>query len=618
MRSGRKTPQGPVNYDTWKKVYEHTTTTADTDAKLLTTAASKVADTGQDVTEVGSRIVRPRGISFYDDGYTQLTTAVEPVFGNTCALLEDWVWTGGVSRPGFDFYDDPFTIEMNMQFINDPNTEFIPLWEHYKSNTIALTFYINNNRLVYRFLDENVGGGTGIQISCPFNAAAGVWYHLAVTRVNKDNAATAYRLFIDGVAQPLTLDGGSYDYYNLFMANQNWIGGTNVEDIYIGGAYIDEIRISRGISRWQNNFTLPTEPYESDYFTELLGHFEGYDKQEQTWDSTKHGVIGENCWGWDQTYWMEGDDYLTIPDSADWTFGTDDFTIDTWIRFVVTDRNQCIWNHGHDASNRFEFTWSTSLEELNFYATFGGVLKTSQSWSWLPETNRDSWYHLALVRDGNFVTVYIDGVSLGTKDMGSLVSFGDYTATWTIGSLQPYFDGAYFGGYMDAFRIVKGEALWTSAFTPPTTADEYVSAKSMTITGLEGTTETEYMLTGNLPGAKLIVDEEHEYDQQYIKGSGSTVTSYSNVSTVPNTYIDLSEETLQLINPYTYVEYREKNRPILSLMGDGGTGATAGSMKLEGISMIDNAEPVSSLNIWHPTGFPIGTTLNLYRSNPNQ
>ena len=79
---------------------------------------------------------------------------------------------------------------------------------------------------------------------------------------------------------------------------------------------------------------------------------------------------------------------------------------------------------------------------------------------------QNTWTHIAAVRNGNTITLYIDGTADGTADvtgdtMNAVIQtlkIGDYT---TAGDLE-------FLGHIDDLRITKGKALYTANFTAPT------------------------------------------------------------------------------------------------------------------------------------------------------
>jgi hypothetical protein len=82
------------------------------------------------------------------------------------------------------------------------------------------------------------------------------------------------------------------------------------------------------------------------------------------------------------------------------------------------------------------------------------------------------WYHLALVRDGNTLRFFIDGVQQGTSDVTG-VSLASESACY-IGSLENLIANYNpFLGRLDEARLTVGVPRYTSDFTPPTEAFIY-------------------------------------------------------------------------------------------------------------------------------------------------
>ncbi len=162
-------------------------------------------------------------------------------------------------------------------------------------------------------------------------------------------------------------------------------------------------------------------------------------------------------------------DYLTLADSADWDFGTGDFTIDYWLRFNSIAVSQSFFDIG-DLSN----SKGTMLYWLQTDGTlrpnFNGIEIMSRSWSPLVNT----WYHIALTRSGTSLRLFIDGVQQGATVTDSTnIDASTYGAA--IGA-RNYGPGTQpFNGSLDEVRVSKGIARWTSAFSVPTS--EYGTAK---------------------------------------------------------------------------------------------------------------------------------------------
>lgn len=95
---------------------------------------------------------------------------------------------------------------------------------------------------------------------------------------------------------------------------------------------MDEFRVSNS-ARWISNFTSPTSPVTTDANTKLLLHFDGDESSGNHSISFNNGSSMNSGGKFDGTYYFDGtNDYLSLPDSNDWSFGTGDFTIDFWTK----------------------------------------------------------------------------------------------------------------------------------------------------------------------------------------------------------------------------------------------------------------------------------------------
>lgn len=135
------------------------------------------------------------------------------------------------------------------------------------------------------------------------------------------------------------------------------------------------------------------------------------------------------------------------------TFGTGNFTIETWVRIGAGSFSSAnvIFSPG-GAFNGLEWYGNTTQFYWRSTGTGAGSAPLTQ----------DTWHHVAVVRVGTTVTIYLDGVACGTTITDSL----DYTSTsWAVGGRA---DNQYgLAGYIDDLRVTKA-ARYTSDFTPPT------------------------------------------------------------------------------------------------------------------------------------------------------
>lgn len=156
-------------------------------------------------------------------------------------------------------------------------------------------------------------------------------------------------------------------------------------------------------------------------------------------------------------------DYVSVLDDADWNFGSGDFTIDLWVQFnsvVATN----FYSQFVDSNNRIAFR-RTGGGALQFFFISGGTTLANYTVTWSPSTGQ--WYHLAVVRNGTNLFMFIDGVSQSLTVLTAISTNAvpDLAAPITMGSA----DGGIveMNGWFDEYRVVKGTAVWTATFTPP-------------------------------------------------------------------------------------------------------------------------------------------------------
>lgn len=157
-------------------------------------------------------------------------------------------------------------------------------------------------------------------------------------------------------------------------------------------------------------------------------------------------------------------DYIDTPDHADFDVGAGDFTIDFRMRpSTIKDCGICSQNGEFwEASGIWIWLWANGTLAAGItsggddYYVNAGALSV------------DTWYHVALVRDGNTLRLFLDGTSIGTADVTGLTA-DNPTANFAIGR-PGELDSNYYAGWIDEFRFSKGIARWVSNFTPPTIA----------------------------------------------------------------------------------------------------------------------------------------------------
>ena len=146
---------------------------------------------------------------------------------------------------------------------------------------------------------------------------------------------------------------------------------------------------------------------------------------------------------------------MTIPNSADFQFGTGDFTVEFWIKTTDTAFNPLYQSvtGGSNAwssvvvNNNAPLFWQNSAGAANLFSveTFDSLID-------------GQWHHVAYVRNSGTTTPYIDGVAIGTA--GGYTDNTNYAGTG--GNLQIGLGAnGSLNGYLQDIRIYKGDNVST-------------------------------------------------------------------------------------------------------------------------------------------------------------
>lgn len=153
-------------------------------------------------------------------------------------------------------------------------------------------------------------------------------------------------------------------------------------------------------------------------------------------------------------------DYLTIDNSADFDFGTADFTIECWIRPELEPSRSrgiiCKVSPSLEASTLI----LTQDNKINFGAHgFAGITGDSI-------ITLGNWHHIAVSRNQGTARLFIDGKLNGTLAFPESPSYGN---PLYIGCLDPTNTdySFWFKGLIDEVRISKGVGRYNDSFSVP-------------------------------------------------------------------------------------------------------------------------------------------------------
>jgi hypothetical protein len=339
----------------------------------------------------------------------------------------------------------------------------------YGAYTVNNTWRINHDSTTMAFLFQIGSTSTRPQISSS-TLVTNNWYHMAVVR----NSGTI-RMYVNGIVQAQTLNNST-----TFSDNTLYIGQGD-SNHFTG--YISNVRIVKGTAVYTSNFTPATSPLTAISGTSLLTCQSNrlIDNSTNNFTITKNGDVKVTAFGpFTETDTVTGSGYfdgtgdsLSAGPSSEFTFGTGDFTIEYWVFMSpwvgLSTIFNIVNNSNADTPYGFFFRSTGTVGQWQIYIGDGSTWAVSG-----PTTSigpgAGVWQHHAHVRSSGTYTVYINGVS-----RYSIANSTNLQYTYAHIGRYVY----YAAGNISNFRIVKGTAVYTSNFTPPTSPLTAISNTSL-------------------------------------------------------------------------------------------------------------------------------------------
>jgi hypothetical protein len=340
------------------------------------------------------------------------------------------------------------------------------------------------------------------------------WTHVAVTR-----SSGVVKIFVNGVqgfsaSITTNLDRTS----GAFIGSR--AGGANGAQ---WGGYISDLRVVKGTALYTSNFTPPTESLTAISGTTLLTCQSNRLVDNSVSNLTITSVGGmkvesispynNNSYtaqlGSGSGYFDGAGDYLQVGPDAAFGFGTGDFTFEAWVYARVSSTTMVI----ADVTLNIATMYVNSSNTLHFYA--GGVYDSGLT------VISNAWNHVACVRSSGSFRMYVNGV--GNSPVSMTTNFGS-NEQMRVGTEN----GADWNGYISNFRAVKGTAVYTSNFTPPTEPLTAISGTSLLVqfdnAGIyDKTTQNELTLIGNT--ATSVTQTKYADTSIYFDGTGDYITA---------------------------------------------------------------------------------------------
>ncbi len=284
------------------------------------------------------------------------------------------------------------------------------------------------------------------------------WHHLAYVR-----AGNVHKIYANGIlATSETRSGAMVNSTGPTIIGQ-FGTGSGVYGYGAEGIYCD-VRLVKGTAVYSGStYTVPTAPLTAISNTELLLNFkdgQAIDSAAQnnlTLDDNTKISNGQAKFG-DTSLLFDGTtDYAkTIFNTS---FGAGDFTIEYFFRVGSVSTNQNLFQFGGSFLPNDDGGPGLGIRTSRWRLYTGANTATHHGSA---GPSNDTWYHIAVVRNGTTTKLYVDGV-----ETISVSDSYDYSSRKHL-LLGGGFDGSYdMNGYIDEFRVSHFARYTSNNFTVP-------------------------------------------------------------------------------------------------------------------------------------------------------
>ena len=302
------------------------------------------------------------------------------------------------------------------------------------------------------------------------------WYHLAGVR-----NGSSFVLYVNGVSRLSYTYAGVVGYLG---TNSTHIGNLPVGTGFTGAnnCFISNVRWVNGTAIYTSAFTPPTSPLTAVTNTKLLLTFTGQASQSTTTTigaanysivdtgpngypllmTTSPGHSGISPFGNEYpgsvAYTGSQGMWIGATASANFAYGTQNFTIECWVQFTSVGTLQYIIDQRSASTSICPSIYLNTDNKIYYYVNGSNVITSTNT------VTTDTWYHIAVSRSSSNTKMFINGVQEGSTYSDS----NNYANANARFGVEFTANSNYLNGYLSNIRLSRGFSYYTSDFTPST------------------------------------------------------------------------------------------------------------------------------------------------------